>query len=419
MTVSQARLNAYRSQVDAYSEAAGTFVSEYISALLAQNPSMSVAEVRNEAIEAIKDSLNAFGDQAASVALDFLEDIVASYGLNVSTSIVDAIDDAMIDGGVRYAARKLIEGDIAGFTGDVADLSRFYTKRIAFENMVANCESNNIRYARVPSGFETCEFCIMLASRGFVYHTAQTAGEGHAYHKSCDCVVVPGVEGIPAFEQIESYDPDAYYSIWQKVEKMKADGVSVAQRKAVLATMHSKLISTSAISSIELAELYQAGMKSAWSDFKSIGKTREAYQATVEAYLKNIGDAAGGSFSAEFMAQPTGEEIWAAVQLSGTYGSVKFRYATSKHKNPDFLVDGTLLELKTPQSERKITKRLLEISNQFAAYQGELKVGAISLLNLDVDADDVVAIVKRFVVDGTLDVVYVISKSGDVTKIER
>ena len=124
MTVSQARINTYRSQVDAYGEAAKTFVSEYLTALIEQNPDMSVADVRNEAIEAIKDSLSAFGSQSASIALDFLEEVVASYGTSVSTSIEDVINDDMIDGGVRYAARKLIDGNVAGFTGDCGGLYR-------------------------------------------------------------------------------------------------------------------------------------------------------------------------------------------------------------------------------------------------------------------------------------------------------
>lgn len=36
--------------------------------------------------------------------------------------------------------------------------------------MTANNDPTGVRYARVPVG-PTCEFCIMLASRGFVYHT--------------------------------------------------------------------------------------------------------------------------------------------------------------------------------------------------------------------------------------------------------
>lgn len=59
----------------------------------------------------------------------------------------------------------------------------------------------------------TCEFCTMLASRGFAYHTEETAS--HA-HDRCDCVIVPSWDkGNPA---VQGYDPDALYREWKDLE---------------------------------------------------------------------------------------------------------------------------------------------------------------------------------------------------------
>lgn len=44
------------------------------------------------------------------------------------------------------------------------------------------------RYRRVAVG-NTCTFCLMLASRGAVYLTAASAGQGRRYHHMCDCYV--------------------------------------------------------------------------------------------------------------------------------------------------------------------------------------------------------------------------------------
>lgn len=138
------------------------------------------------------------------------------FGIEVDTAIYDTVPQEMVEGGVRYRARRIIEGDLASFTRDVADLSRYYIHRSAFENLVRNCERNDLRYARAPSGRETCGFCFMLSSRGFVYKTAREAGEGHDYHENCDCVIVPGYRdeerglGI----QIEGYDPDLMADHW-------------------------------------------------------------------------------------------------------------------------------------------------------------------------------------------------------------
>lgn len=215
MALTQARLNRYRSDVDAYGDAAATYVEEYLSALIAENPGAPVSEVRDEAIAAIDDALNAFGDQASALALDLMEEMADGYGVTVETAIEDVIPREMVEGGVRYAARRLVEGASSAFARDVADLSRYYVHRSAFENMERNCERNDLRYARVPSGRETCGFCFMLSSRGFVYRSEETAGSTHAYHEHCDCAIVPGFKDLPASEQVEGYDPDAMLERWR------------------------------------------------------------------------------------------------------------------------------------------------------------------------------------------------------------
>ncbi len=38
-------------------------------------------------------------------------------------------------------------------------------------------------------------FCLMLTSRGGVYHTRKSAGEWKHFHRGCDCKVVPSCAG--------------------------------------------------------------------------------------------------------------------------------------------------------------------------------------------------------------------------------
>ncbi|WP_190973838.1 hypothetical protein, partial [Bifidobacterium reuteri] len=60
------------------------------------------------------------------------------------------------------------------------------------------------RYARVPVG-PTCAFCILMASRGFVYWSEEKAGgRGNRYHQNDDCRIVSSW----GESQVKGYDPD-------------------------------------------------------------------------------------------------------------------------------------------------------------------------------------------------------------------
>lgn len=90
-------------------------------------------------------------------------------------------------------------------------------------------------YARVPSGSETCQFCLMLASRGFVYRSKKSAGELDHYHANCDCRVTPGWGDDP---RVEGYDTQAIYDRWQDEMTATAEaraeknGTSVAEERS-------------------------------------------------------------------------------------------------------------------------------------------------------------------------------------------
>jgi hypothetical protein len=62
----------------------------------------------------------------------------------------------------------------------------------------------------------------MLASRGFVYRNAKTAGEMNHFHADCQCMVVPGFGDNPT---VEGYDPNEYMDRWQHPEKYADEGV--------------------------------------------------------------------------------------------------------------------------------------------------------------------------------------------------
>lgn len=413
----RAALDYLTNEIESVSESAKSAVLKVLESI--EWTPDNIARCREVVVEALSLVLPAYTDLSAQAAADFYDAArLSALGEAVGASAVSGYDADATEGAVRALVQRVADGgDVESFNAAVLDRVDYEVKRAAGNSMIENglADSSRTRYARVPTSAEACEFCLMLAGRGFAYLTRESAGEFHHYHPGCRCRVIAGWDGMT----VEGYDPGAYDALWRESVRLKDSGMPVKQREAILAAMRDNLMPQFTASQAELAELYGIGLRSAWAEFKRLGKAADAYQNTVGAYLGEIGSVCGGRFSAEYLAKPDGDEIWAALRLLDVSESIRFRYATAERKSPDFMVDGALLEVKTPQSERKITKRLLEIGEQFEGYPDEPKVGALSLLNLDIETDNAVSIARRFVDDGTLDVVYVIPKTGEIKRIER
>lgn len=72
------------------------------------------------------------------------------------------------------------------------------------QQFTAEKDPSEPRYARVPQG-PTCAFCIMLASRGYVYWSDESAGKFNGYHRDDNCQIVSSWGKT----RINGYDPDA------------------------------------------------------------------------------------------------------------------------------------------------------------------------------------------------------------------
>ena len=85
-----------------------------------------------------------------------------------------------VDDVARYQAKKLAKEGDAAFARACGEFARNDAFRSLNETIIANVgrdRDKGAMFARIPTGFETCTFCLMLASRGAVYHSRKTAGE--------------------------------------------------------------------------------------------------------------------------------------------------------------------------------------------------------------------------------------------------
>lgn len=114
------------------------------------------------------------------------------------------------------------EFDLKNYIKRMGNRLEYDVKRASAETIYENGKRDpeRVRYARIPAGGETCKFCLMLASRGYVYKTAKSAGEDGHYHAHCQCRITPQFmtkSGLPLLK-VSGYNPQALYRKWKKAE---------------------------------------------------------------------------------------------------------------------------------------------------------------------------------------------------------
>ena len=139
-----------------------------------------------------------------------------------------------VDDVARYQAKKLAKEGDAAFARACGEFARNYAFRSLSETIIANVgrdRDGGAMFARVPTGTETCAFCLMLASRGAVYHTRKTAGEWRHFHRGCVCKVVPNFEGDPDAELVQGAKPRELYERYKQFKEIdETEGLSSAEK---------------------------------------------------------------------------------------------------------------------------------------------------------------------------------------------
>ncbi len=236
--LSKYTLKRYATGVLAISDAAADYVAAIIDRAVAEG--LGVAEVREIAIEAIMASADTYGDMCRELACQLYE---AETGKEAAFPASSEVDREAVTERVHYHAGKLADGNAEGFLKACKAEAYSLAKRNVNQSVIDSCYrsrrrrrkggyTGGVRFARIPQGGETCTFCAMLASRGFVYWSRETAGEFNHYHAHCRCLVVPD----DGSGEVEGYDPDEWYSRWKKLDELDgAGGLTDKQRRAAKA----------------------------------------------------------------------------------------------------------------------------------------------------------------------------------------
>ena len=164
-----------------------------------------------------------YGDMAATVAADWFEELRAAEGVTGAfrSPLASSVPLEQVNARLGYATRAsgpLWLGDSATLTTFLGMMANEYALQPGRETVMQAAHKDNAAYARVPEP-GACKFCLMLASRGFVY-SKSAAGGTKKFHGKCRCNAVPVWDETKARVQY-GYDPDALYDQYAKVRDAK------------------------------------------------------------------------------------------------------------------------------------------------------------------------------------------------------
>lgn len=215
MEIPRSLLNELTEAVNALSASAQALAATALDEILKEWDGEDVAGLRVKCIEALEAIESAYCDAfAAGRAAEFYEGCRAAQGVRGGYSAVadSRRDPQALAGAVRAMVQYAADGDTDRYRREClsridADIRRSANSCVAYN---VRRDPKKPKYARVPSGSETCGFCLMLASFGFRYTTEEAAGHAHT---NCDCRVVPNFGKA----SVEGYSADGMYSRYQDV----------------------------------------------------------------------------------------------------------------------------------------------------------------------------------------------------------
>lgn len=146
--------------------------------------------------------VEAFGSAAAALGADQFERAATELGLaKPATKLVRGSDPARAEARARWALSQPNQ------LGNLKVILDELVKQPYRSTIAASAFASGVKWARVPFGL-TCDWCLMLASRGAVYESAESAGATNKYHGECDCIptLIRGPQDYPP-----GYDPGQLY----------------------------------------------------------------------------------------------------------------------------------------------------------------------------------------------------------------
>lgn len=224
------QLAEYRSQLQSVNRLAQANQAAFFSTLDLTNPVV----VRDVLLEYVPQLVATFAPVAATVAATWYEgarrqQIAADF----TALVIDPTNEAQVASTVRYAAGHLFGPTPTAALGVLGGAVQRYVTGAARATITQNTARDPAkpRYARVPVG-KTCAWCTLLASRGFVYASEESAGWLAHFHDNDDCQIIPDWSDDP---RVAGYEPAHLYDLYRSARDASGEtddaGIAAAIRR--------------------------------------------------------------------------------------------------------------------------------------------------------------------------------------------
>lgn len=212
MDLSEERINEYANSLKAISTAAQTEISNNLWEIW-ESTGHDLAALQDAFNMIAPDVVNRYRAAASTIGAEFWEEIYSNDKGEDEEAEIDTTDQSeFLYASSGYSFNKHdSEDDINSIMSYLLSCVNKSVMGGARDTIMRNTDRKNGRYARVPTGTYTCAFCLMLASRGFVYKSRETAGEFDKFHHDCDCMVVPSFSHKA---KIGGYNPEQYQKMY-------------------------------------------------------------------------------------------------------------------------------------------------------------------------------------------------------------
>ena len=207
------------------------FCERYTSQLhnltsVAQSKLAGALSMLNVDSPSFRDSVAGLFEYHARVSAEAAAEIARAFYQGASAYLTGEVPDVEAISGFEpdaaYAAAYAIEDS----TASQADMTRQLGNALGYQiNRAAGVATRNCgkqdrrrpKFARVPTGAETCAWCITMAGLGFHYMSEETASHTHS---GCDCRIVPSFDG----SGVGGYDSTTYRDQWREANDLRLSG---------------------------------------------------------------------------------------------------------------------------------------------------------------------------------------------------